>query len=261
MPRIRSIKPDFFASEDVSALPVSARLTWIGLWTHCDDHGRTKDNVRLIKAAVWPLDPDVSLAAVEDDLVALDAGGRIVRYTDTDGKRYLAVVNWHVHQSIPKASGPRHPAPPIPTNPVGLCRTCDAQTVLAQGTPAAPAEADPTATGALPESSRSSTGGKGKEGKGKEGTRASGGKPPRRCPTHLTTPNPPPCGACAEARQVHDSWPTPDVTAPPCPRHPDEPATNCQRCPSELAGKPPGWRELALAETQGRRPPALAATG
>lgn len=40
MAKIRSIKPDFFTSEDVSALPLRARLTWIGLWTHCDDHGR-----------------------------------------------------------------------------------------------------------------------------------------------------------------------------------------------------------------------------
>jgi hypothetical protein len=42
MPRIRSIKPDFFKSEDVAALPLRARLLWIGLWTQCDDHGRTR---------------------------------------------------------------------------------------------------------------------------------------------------------------------------------------------------------------------------
>lgn len=79
MPRIRSIKPSFFLSEDVAALPLRARLLWIGLWTHCDDAGRAKDNARLIKGAVWPLD-NVTLADIEDDLATLADHGRIVRY-------------------------------------------------------------------------------------------------------------------------------------------------------------------------------------
>jgi hypothetical protein len=43
---------------DRSVPPVGhrARLTWIGLWTQCDDQGRTKDHVKLIKADVWPPD-------------------------------------------------------------------------------------------------------------------------------------------------------------------------------------------------------------
>ncbi len=125
MARIRSIKPGFFTSEDVSELPLRARLTWIGLWTHCDDQGRAKDNVKLIKAAVWPLD-DVSLREVEDDLATLAAHGRIVRY-EVDGRRYLVVVNWHDHQKpnrptpsklpAPPASLPPPPAPPADPDP------------------------------------------------------------------------------------------------------------------------------------------------
>ena len=93
MARIRSIKPDFFSSEVVSDMPLRARLTWVGLWTQCDDHGRTKDNARLIKAAVWPLD-NTSLSDIEEDLVTLADHGRIVRYV-VAGKGFLAVVNWH----------------------------------------------------------------------------------------------------------------------------------------------------------------------
>lgn len=112
MARIRTIKPSFFASEDVSALPLRARLTWIGLWTHCDDQGRCKDNVRLIKAAVWPLD-DVSLRDVEEDLDTLAGAGRIVRY-ESDGQRCLAVVNWDAHQVINRPTASKLPAPPDP---------------------------------------------------------------------------------------------------------------------------------------------------
>lgn len=110
MARIRTIKPSFFASEDVSALPLRARLTWIGIWTHCDDQGRCKDNVRLIKAAVWPLD-EVSLRDIEEDLDTLAGAGRIVRY-ESDGQRCLAVVNWDAHQVINRPTPSKLPAPP-----------------------------------------------------------------------------------------------------------------------------------------------------
>lgn len=109
MARIRNIKPEFFTSEAVSELPIRARLTWIGLWTHCDNHGRARDNVKIIKGAVWPLD-NVSLKEIEDDLVTLAAQGRIVRYT-VDGKRYLVVTNWGEHQYGAFKGDSKYPAP------------------------------------------------------------------------------------------------------------------------------------------------------
>lgn len=228
MARIRSIKPGFFTSEDVSALPLSARLTWIGLWTHCDDHGRTKDNAKLIKAAIWPLD-DVNLRDVEADLSALVEAGRIVRYLGDDGKPYLAVVNWHAHQAIAKPTAPRYPAPPVSVNPTSGCHACT--------------------TGGLPEESGSGARGKGGEGKGREGTRT---RPPRRCPEHAHTLNPPACGACAEARKTHDSWPAAAVTPDPCPDHPDQLARDCRPC---LDAVVPAAVGAALVKSAIRRGP------
>jgi hypothetical protein len=109
VPRIRTIKPSFFRSEDVAVLPLRARLTWIGLWTHCDDQGRTKDNARLIKGDIWPLD-SVSLRDIEEDLETLAAQGRIVRY-EVDGRRYLEIVNWSEHQKIDRPSQSKIPPP------------------------------------------------------------------------------------------------------------------------------------------------------
>ena len=105
MPRIRTIKPDFFTSDTVSALPLRARLTWIGLWTHCDDYGRCRDNVRLVKAAVWPLD-DVSLRDIEGDLDDLEQANVVYRYI-VEGKGYLQVTNWTEHQKVdhPSSAG------------------------------------------------------------------------------------------------------------------------------------------------------------
>ena len=219
MARIRSIKPEFFTSEDVSALPLRARLTWIGLWTHCDDHGRAKDNVKLIKAAVWPLD-DVSLRDVEDDLTALAEAGRIIRY-EAAGGRFLAVVKWHDHQAINRPKDSKHPAPHAP----GVCSHGGVS--------------DPSVTphGAVTP---------GGEGRGREqGGDARGAEPPLRCPKHEGSSDDPPCRACGTARRVHDSWvraqkarPTPvpgpgDEPRCPVPEHGSELARNCRLCASE----------------------------
>ena len=36
--------------------------------------------------------------------------------------------------------------------------------------------------------------------------REAGPEPPRQCPEHLEDPDPPPCGRCKRARQVHELW-------------------------------------------------------
>ncbi len=110
MARIRTIKPDFFTSDTVAELSLRARLTWIGLWTYCDDHGRCRDNVKLIKAAVWPLD-DVSLTNIEKDLADLQACGVVYRY-EIDAKQYLQITNWEEHQRVSHPTDSKIPAPP-----------------------------------------------------------------------------------------------------------------------------------------------------
>jgi hypothetical protein len=223
MPRIRTIKPDFFKSEDVSALPMRARLTWIGLWTQCDDHGRTKDNVKLIKGDLWALE-DVSLRDIEEDLTVLEAHGRIVRYS-AGGVRYLAVVNWHQHQAINRMSAAKHPAPPVvvwPTNPktAGYCEEC----ATSRPAPAEHYASEPRGIqvpAPLSEPSVSPHGGltpgregKGREGKGDAGARGEhisrphgpGPEPPPRCPKHVDDDNPPACGACGDARRTLETW-------------------------------------------------------
>lgn len=103
MPRKRMIHPGFFASEQLAACPRDARITFAGIWVHADDKGRMKDNAALIKAAVWPLDDDITRADVAAHLVALAAQGLLCRY-ETD-QPLLHVVKWAEHQKI------NHPTP------------------------------------------------------------------------------------------------------------------------------------------------------
>lgn len=120
MARIRTIKPEFFTSLTIADLTPEQRLTFIGLWTHCDDRGRCVDDARLIKAAVWPLD-DRTAADIESDLRALTASSLIARYT-LSGKRYMAVNGWVEHQRINRPTASKLPAPdqggPTPEPPL-----------------------------------------------------------------------------------------------------------------------------------------------
>lgn len=109
MARIRTIKPEFFTSLTIADLPLTARLTFIGLWTHVDDEGRCVDEPRLVRAAIWPLD-DRLAGDVEGDLRALHDASLIRRY-EHGGRRYLAVTNWREHQRIDKPKPSKLPAP------------------------------------------------------------------------------------------------------------------------------------------------------
>lgn len=98
MARIRSIKPEFFTSLDIACLTIPARLLFIGLWTYVDDQGRGLDEVRLIKAAIFPLDDALTTKAIEKLMVELATCGRIHRYQD-DGQNVFQIDNW-THQKI-----------------------------------------------------------------------------------------------------------------------------------------------------------------
>lgn len=228
MPRIRTIKPDFFTSETVTALQLRTRLTWIGLWTHCDDYGRHRDNVKLIKAAVWPLDA-VSLRDVGEDLDELIAAGLLYRYA-IDGRTYLQVTNWDEHQKVDR---PSKSAIPAPTE----------GSVIHRPPADVPADQNPRETLASPrEAASSPRDGKGKEGKGREGTRAPArDEPPLRCPKHDEQPAEGPCGPCGDARRAHERWERDRqqhlaglAAGPRCRRHQGQPAHNCALCRSEL---------------------------
>ena len=112
MARIRSIKPEFFTSETIAALPLSARLTFIGLWTYVDDNGVGIDNELLVTAAIWPLERDnlETLARTREDLATLSRECLVSRYQDSR-KSYLYVTSWDEHQKVDHPRKPRYPRP------------------------------------------------------------------------------------------------------------------------------------------------------
>lgn len=61
MTYIKTIKPEFWESEDVADLSMDARLLFIGLWVKSDNKGQWPYNIQLIKDGVFPFDNDLNI--------------------------------------------------------------------------------------------------------------------------------------------------------------------------------------------------------
>ena len=110
--RIRSIRPEFWSSTDIAALPWETRLIFIGIWSYVDDNGVGRDVEKLIQSDLFPLEDDThgALMQVAGALKQLETGGQITRYS-VDGKPYLHVTSWDKHQLINRPSKGRYPLP------------------------------------------------------------------------------------------------------------------------------------------------------
>lgn len=112
MARIRTVKPEFFTSLDIAGLSIAARLLFIGLFTHADDDGRGLYEPRLIKAAVFPLDDDLTAQAVDNLLGELVDRGLLLKYAPGDGTLLFQIATFAKHQRIDKKKPSRYPSPP-----------------------------------------------------------------------------------------------------------------------------------------------------
>lgn len=99
MARIRTIKPEFWTSEQVVECSPIARLLFIGMWNFCDDDGNHPASAKSIKMQVFPGD-DISASDIDAMLSELSENGLIIEYA-AGGKNYWHVTGWH-HQKIEK---------------------------------------------------------------------------------------------------------------------------------------------------------------
>ncbi|OEZ02295.1 MULTISPECIES: hypothetical protein [Stenotrophomonas] len=106
MARIRSIKPEFWSSEQVMECSPMARLLFIGLWNFCDDGGNHVASAKTVKAEIFPGD-DISSTDVQRMLDELSSNSLIAFYSNA-GKDYLHVTGWKKHQKIDRPTF-KHP--------------------------------------------------------------------------------------------------------------------------------------------------------
>ncbi len=94
MPRIRMVKPEFFDDPNVGDLSPLARLFFIGLWTQADREGRLVDDMRRLKARIFPYE-ETDVEALADELHRKDM---IRRYQDGTGTHLIWVRQFSKHQ-------------------------------------------------------------------------------------------------------------------------------------------------------------------
>lgn len=160
MPRIRTVKPDFWTDSKIVGLSPLARLLFIGSWNFADDFGGLEADPIQLKLRVLPAEP-CDPAELVDELLA---AGLLVEMTNgTD--RFWHIAGWEKHQKVDKRSTSQFGDPshwtPVDTD--------------SHQPPPSPAEPRRT-----PPSPRPGREGKGEERKG-EGTRETSS---RRTPPH-----------------------------------------------------------------------------
>lgn len=107
MPRIRTIKPEFWTDGDVVDMSPYARLLFIGSWNFAlCDRGHVADDPRRLKMQILPGD-DVDAVELVEEIIA---HGRMTRITTPDGRTFLHVKRFTDHQKIEKRWNPRCPA-------------------------------------------------------------------------------------------------------------------------------------------------------
>lgn len=104
MARIRTIKPEFFTSEDVVSLTPLARLLYVALWCEADREGRFSWKPATFKLRYFPAD-NCDIKALCDELIA---AGLVVLYGD--GLAYIPTFGKHQHVN-PRETKSTLPAP------------------------------------------------------------------------------------------------------------------------------------------------------
>ncbi len=78
MGRIRTIKPEFWTSEQLVECSRSARLLFVGMLNFCDDGGVHPASARRLKMEVFPGDDDLSADDVGAMVSELEHNGLVV---------------------------------------------------------------------------------------------------------------------------------------------------------------------------------------
>jgi len=193
--RIRTVKPEFWRSADTAALDYFTRLLFIGLWNYVDDNGVGEDDVKMIRADLFPRDDvDEISANIHAGLEELSKRGQITRYGDpATGRRYLHVTAWH-HQKINRPSLGNKPLP-TSRNEVLTEDSLSPHGALTEGS-LPRARAREQGTGNREQGNKVS-------GEGEGAGQLDDDEP--RCDEHRNTPHPPKCHACKRVREQREA--------------------------------------------------------
>ena len=101
MARIRTIKPEFFTSEDIVSMSPLARLFYVSLWCEADREGRLEWRPGTLKLRYMPGDT-CSIPELAEEL----CGRGLVILYEVDGKPYAEIPTFGKHQIVNNRESP-----------------------------------------------------------------------------------------------------------------------------------------------------------
>jgi hypothetical protein len=110
MPRIRTIKPEYWTNPQVGRCSYPARLLFIGTWHYADDHGNLPRDAGKLMMQVFPNPADRGLD-VEALILELLTQGLLMEYSCENKQRYLHIPTFTKHQVINRPSKALYPQP------------------------------------------------------------------------------------------------------------------------------------------------------
>lgn len=116
MPRIRTIKPEFWDSPSTGQAGPWARLAYIAMWNWADDFGRGTANLKELEGFIFPHDDqftDRSGNTVTFRSVVAEVSECFgVVFYEVDGRHYYAIPSWARHQrNERRAQASKFPSP------------------------------------------------------------------------------------------------------------------------------------------------------
>lgn len=105
----RIIKESICTSDTIDQMSWLEECFWHRLIVNCDDYGRFDARPSVLKSRLFPLKERITLKDIESALTKLAGIGCVVLY-EYDGKPYLYLPTWEVHQTI-RAKKSKYPAP------------------------------------------------------------------------------------------------------------------------------------------------------
>ncbi len=113
MPRIRTIKPEFWDSPGTASASLRIRLLFIAMWNWADDHGRGTANMNQLLAFAFPADAELPRLCTEAPRICAEVSDAFeVVWYEVAGRRYYEIPSWNRHQKNERKAQSKYPPPP-----------------------------------------------------------------------------------------------------------------------------------------------------
>ncbi|MFF2054134.1 hypothetical protein ACFVU2_21185 [Leifsonia sp. NPDC058194] len=112
MPRIRTIKPDFWDSRGTAAASLRARLFFIAMWNWADDWGVGDANPRRLLGFAFPNDESSEVEPRNFRRLAEEVTSCFdVAWYSVGGREFYSIPSWEEHQRTEKKAKRSNPGP------------------------------------------------------------------------------------------------------------------------------------------------------